>query len=185
VAGIPSFSNRRPATEAWAQQDVGARLGELGLCSLNARAEGPTSHQFTMTKATKTKLSPQSGRKVIAKVAIVGEAWERTRLGKEAPERKDMSTKPASLRNLHKRPMKPAKGRGRLQVQCQRCSAALDGPISTGDAYSWCYPRHDRRDRAFYGGIWRALRAVGARRVGRARTRGRPWLWRLPEGSSG
>jgi hypothetical protein len=93
-----------------------------------------------------------------------------------------MATNPKTLQNLHKRPAKPALGNGRLQVQCRRAFTAFEGVISTGDAYQWSYPRHERRNAAYYGGIWRALRQIGAVRIGRANTMGRPWLWRLDMG---
>jgi hypothetical protein len=93
------------------------------------------------------------------------------------PSRTKMSKNAATLQNLHKRPAKPALGNGRLQVQCRRAFTAFDGLIATGDAYDWCYPRHPRHTAAYYGGIWRALMSIGAVRIGRAKTMGRPWLW--------
>ena len=92
-----------------------------------------------------------------------------------------MRPKPELHRNLSKRLAKPALGNGRLQVQCRRALTAFDGLVSTGDCYNWCYPRHDRREASPYWRIWRALRQIGAVRVGRARTIGRPWLWRMPD----
>src|SRR5262249_16908693 len=87
-------------------------------------------------------------------------------------ERVNMRQKSTSRRNLLRRPARLGAGNGRLQVQCS-------GTISSGDAYDWGYPRHDRRDRRWYGSIRRAVASIGAVRTGRAGTRGRPWLWRL------
>ena len=77
--------------------------------------------------------------------------------------------KPSDYRNLAQRLPKPALGKGRVQVlgtastsqvmECTRCR----GPVR----------HHDYRTAR------RALRQVGAERVGRSKAQGRPWLWRL------
>jgi hypothetical protein len=96
---------------------------------------------------------------------------------------------PKWRRNLAGRLPKPAQGNGRLQQMAWHLLRAL-GPVTTleliGDAYA---------DRLLLGGERRhdwfnrrcrtALEAVGAVRTGRAKTIGRPWIWALPERSSG
>jgi hypothetical protein len=98
-------------------------------------------------------------------------------MARNSQNAKTMRPKTELHPNLSKGPAKPALGNGRLQVQCRRALAAFDGLVSTGDCYNWCYPRHDRRQASPYWRIWRALRQIGAVRVGRAKTMGRPWLW--------
>jgi CelD/BcsL family acetyltransferase involved in cellulose biosynthesis len=70
----------------------------------------------------------------------------------------------------------PSKGRGPVQVRARRALHALGG-ASTSEVMEWthCRSRHRQNSRA----ARRALEQMGAVRVGRAETRGRPWLWRL------
>ena len=89
-----------------------------------------------------------------------------------------MSQKPQPRSNLSRM---AAKGNGRVQRQC--CRALLvHGTISTSDAIAWSYrelmwgaPRRNTLNRA----VRRALVSIGAKRVGRGSTIGRPWLWRM------
>jgi hypothetical protein len=91
-----------------------------------------------------------------------------------------MRHKPELHPNLLRRPAKPALGAGRVQTQCRRCFYAFEGVISTSDAISWAYPWAERRPNGLNVSARRALVSIGAQRVGRASTIGRPWLWRLP-----
>jgi hypothetical protein len=80
--------------------------------------------------------------------------------------------------NLHRRPHAPNAGRGRLQRQIARAFIAHGDVVSATDIYRWC----QRWQSARFGmperwSIVRVLRRV-AEPVGRATTRGRPWLWR-------
>jgi len=93
---------------------------------------------------------------------------------------------PKNFREMsRKSPAKPAALNGRVQIQCKRCFWAHDGPITTSDAIEWSYPQRlmldDRRPNTFNRAVRRALVSIGAQRVGRAGTQGRPWLWRMPQ----
>jgi len=74
--------------------------------------------------------------------------------------------------NLARRPDKPASGRGRMQRRARRMFRWQDG-VSTREIAGEGRrdPRHVRR----------VLARIGAVRVGRTSTRGRPWLWRKPQ----
>jgi hypothetical protein len=107
--------------------------------------------------------------------------WTGMGLGRDlSPARTNMSRNPQILRNLSRRLPKPALGNGRVQTQSKRCFCAFGDVISTSDAISWAFPRADRRTNNFNRSVRRALMSIGAVRVGRAKTMGRPWLWRLP-----
>lgn len=91
---------------------------------------------------------------------------------------------PASGRNLSRRPARPAAGNGRVQRQCARAFIAHGGPISTSTAIAWSYrellwgaPSRNALNRS----VRRALASIGAIRIGRASTRGRPCIWKLPD----
>jgi hypothetical protein len=85
------------------------------------------------------------------------------------------------FRNLHKRPPRPALGRGRVQRSVRRAYLALNATeLSTTVLLDWAYPR--RRPGFLACGLYRSLYracALYCVRVGRAPTAGRPWLWRL------
>jgi hypothetical protein len=88
---------------------------------------------------------------------------------------------PGHNRNLSRRPARPAAGNGRVQRQCVRAFIAHDGQISTSTAIAWSYrelmwgaPSRNTLNRA----VRRALESIGAKRVGRANTRGRPIVWK-------
>jgi len=89
--------------------------------------------------------------------------------------------KSAALRNLLRRPAKPALGNGRVQRACRRAFWAYETP-STSDIIAFAYAlrlhRGERRN-AFNATVRRTVTAMGAVRIGRARTRGRPWRWAL------
>jgi hypothetical protein len=88
----------------------------------------------------------------------------------------------ASQRNLARRPPKPAQGNGRrVQVRARRALWALN-EASTSEVISWAYPQlmwGDRNRNHYNRAARRALQSIGAIRIGRAPTTGRPWLWRL------
>ncbi len=88
---------------------------------------------------------------------------------------------PIWRRNLSRRLAAPAKANGRVQRQCRRALLAHDGPISTSVAICWSYrelvwgaPSRNTLNRA----VRRALESIGAVKIGRALTSGRPWLWK-------
>src|SRR6516225_9936437 len=68
---------------------------------------------------------------------------------------------------------------GRVIVQCRRCFLAHDSqPLSVSKLRLWAFagrpPQHWH-----YKSIARALRRLGARRIGRATGGGRPGIWAL------
>lgn len=79
---------------------------------------------------------------------------------------------PRLLRNLSRRLAAPAKGNGRTQKRCKRLLWASDREVSTSEAARWA--------NVSTAAAWWALRSI-ADRVGRAKTIGRPMLWRLRE----
>jgi hypothetical protein len=96
-----------------------------------------------------------------------------------------MNTRPkksASIRNLRLRPLRPALGNGRLQRQVRRAFLALDGPLSTSELLEWTYTRKRMLGNQITDGHrWSMRRVCEAQcdRVGRAKTIGRPIIWRL------
>ena len=76
--------------------------------------------------------------------------------------------------NLAAGPARPALGNGRVQRAARRALLAL-GEASTSEVSRWAH-RVPTYDRTRY--TRRVLQRI-AERVGRAPTRGRPWLWRL------
>ena len=85
--------------------------------------------------------------------------------------------------NLSRRPAKPARWRGRVQLAAERV-LHLYGEASTADVIDYAYAlrllmlQEARRD-TFARASRRALASIGAVKVGRAGTRGRPHLWGL------
>jgi hypothetical protein len=58
------------------------------------------------------------------------------------------------------------------------------GTASTSDVIAWSYRAlmdGAPRKNALNVSARRALESIGAVKIGRASTRGRPWLWRLPD----
>jgi hypothetical protein len=83
-------------------------------------------------------------------------------------------------RNLARRPAKPALNRGRVQRLARRALLALD-IASTSDVLAWTCARKIMRGQRRANHDNRAARRVLDRiavRVGRATSRGRPWIWR-------
>src|SRR5262249_26054054 len=76
--------------------------------------------------------------------------------------------------NLRARPAKPSLNRGPVQRRARRALLAL-GEASTSEVAAWTHRKPTRRrtrhTRVVFGRI--------AEIVGRAQSRGRPWLWRL------
>jgi hypothetical protein len=84
--------------------------------------------------------------------------------------------------NLRKKPDKPALGRGRLQRQLARAFAGGSVRSST-ELLDWAYARRrvgDRKSlpRGLYWSVRRVLMTL-AEPIGRAKTMGRPTIWRL------
>ena len=92
--------------------------------------------------------------------------------------------KRATVRNLQHRPLQPALKRGRVQRAAMRALWAL-GRASTGEIVTWtCAMKLHRGERLVRNDYWsarRALASVGAERVGRGGSPGRPIMWRLPD----
>src|SRR5262249_21318336 len=98
-----------------------------------------------------------------------------------SPRQKNMSPVTPTIHNLLRRPPTPSKGRGPVQQACKRALHAL-GTASTSDCIGFAYARRlliggERRRNGFNISVRRALLSAGAKRLGRATTRGRPWLW--------
>jgi hypothetical protein len=81
--------------------------------------------------------------------------------------------------NLAQKPSAPARGRGSVQRLARR-AMLVGGTVSTSQVLEWTRCRGSRRH-GDYRAARRALEQIGAERVGRAATTGRPWLWRLRE----
>jgi hypothetical protein len=88
-----------------------------------------------------------------------------------------------SLRNLRLRPAKPALNNGRVQRAARRALWALH-EASTSEIMEWTHGLKLHRGERLMN--WdresarRALKQIGALEIGRAKTIGRPWRWRLP-----
>jgi len=85
---------------------------------------------------------------------------------------------PRYARNLSRRPARPAAGNGRLQRLCRRAAFVHGGQITTSQAICWCYrelmwgaPSKNDLNRA----TRRALESIGAIKLKRASTTGRPF----------
>jgi hypothetical protein len=91
-------------------------------------------------------------------------------------------TKRANYPNLLLVPPAPAKGRGRLQRQINRCFVVFGPEVSASRVYDWCFARNPRarQSRGHRWSVLRILRTI-ADPIGRAVTIGRPVLWRLRE----
>src|SRR5262249_37300046 len=101
------------------------------------------------------------------------------------PNMRTRVQKAAALRNLSRRLPKPALGRGCVQRACRRVLWTY-GECSTSQVIAWAYARQlliggERRRNGFNRAVRRSLAAIGAIRVGRAQTIGRPVLWRLKD----
>jgi hypothetical protein len=111
----------------------------------------------------------------------------RDRMGREvgtAERHREALLKSLPLRNLGKRPAKPALNRGRFQVAARRV-LMFQKEVTTRDVIELAHARHIHRGRPIiprhYQHAREALRRIAVR-VGRASRMGRPWLWTLPDG---
>jgi len=78
---------------------------------------------------------------------------------------------------LRLRPAKPALGNGRLQRQAKLAFWGCGSPLSTSEILEWAYPPKVLGERIGDGHRWscrRALESIGAVKVGRGGTIGRP-----------
>jgi hypothetical protein len=94
----------------------------------------------------------------------------------------------AQRRNLSRRLPRPARGNGHVQKACRRALWALQ-TASTSTIIEWAYAREllivgERRRKDFNLAVRRALESIGAERIGRAATAGRPWIWRGTDSTS-
>jgi hypothetical protein len=98
----------------------------------------------------------------------------------DRPHTRTPLTKRANYPNLLLVPPAPARGRGRLQRQINRCFVVFGPEVSSTRLYDWCYARNPRA-RQSRGHRWSAYRILVeiAEPVGRAQTIGHPWIWRL------
>ena len=90
------------------------------------------------------------------------------------------------LRNLSRRPAKPALGRGRIQMAVRRAFIMLGASeLTTSEILSFSHALrlHQGRkiDTNTYRQVHRRLSEMGAVRIGRAATIGRPWRWRFKD----
>jgi len=90
-----------------------------------------------------------------------------------------------NLANLLRRPAKPAKGRGRIQLAAQRV-LWLFGTATTSDVINYAYAHRlvilgERRRNTLNVCSRRAMKSIGAVKVRRLKaSRGCPWVWKLP-----
>lgn len=108
----------------------------------------------------------------------------RNRKGKPVQSTRHASAKREWSANLRLRPRAPNLGRGRIQTQISRAflAAGVD-TLSSSSIYDFTYAgrRQDVCGRKQHS-VYRLL-VVLCDRVGRATTIGRPWIWRLKDGS--
>ena len=141
-----------------------------------------------MTSQRCSPATPNTKRDAVPDKAELLPQTVRRRIGRrpgEGEKRASVSQNPRSLRNLLQRLPKPAKGNGRLQKTCRWALWAHGGQCSTSTIIDWCYARRleilgERRRRSFSVAVRRALESIGAKRIGRATTISRPWIWSAP-----
>ena len=93
--------------------------------------------------------------------------------------------KTGNLCNLARRPARPAAGNGRLQRTASRL-LDLRGEITVPEMIEYAYAdrlllRRERIRSWFYRWCRHALESIGAVRIRRLHSIGRPWLWALPQ----
>jgi hypothetical protein len=99
-----------------------------------------------------------------------------------ARPKKPTSLRELQLSNLRLRPPKPALGNGRLQRQVRRAFLVHGALLSTSEILEWTYARKRLLgERIGDGHRWSVRRVCYALcvPVGRARTIGRPIIWRI------
>jgi hypothetical protein len=98
-----------------------------------------------------------------------------------SPHPRTPPTKRENYPNLLLGPRAPNKGRGRLQVQIRRAFVGRE-VITSSEIYDSCYAKRrmlgQQIDRPYRWSVLRILRTI-ADPIGRAKTIGRPVLWRL------
>jgi hypothetical protein len=92
--------------------------------------------------------------------------------------------KPRNLCNLARRPARPAAGNGRLQRTASRL-LDLRGRVTVREVVEYAYAdrlllRRERIKQWFYRWCRHALESIGAIRIRRLSTIGRPWVWAMP-----
>ena len=85
--------------------------------------------------------------------------------------------------NLKRRPARPARLRGRVQLAAERV-LYLYGTATTSDVVDYAHAlrltiQQEKRHNWLNFGARRALESIGAVKVGRAKTIGSPWLWTM------
>jgi len=93
--------------------------------------------------------------------------------------------KTGNLCNLKRRPLRPAAGNGRLEQMARRL---LDfrGEVTVREIIEYGYAdrlllRREQIKRWFYWACRRALESIGAIRIRRLSSIGRPWIWAMPQ----
>src|SRR5262245_59914368 len=78
------------------------------------------------------------------------------------------------------RPPQPKLGRGHIQLAAKRLFCIQDA-ITTAELVDWAYCARTEPLKSYhYKDCRRALTSIGAVRIGRAASTGRPWIWTLP-----
>ena len=97
------------------------------------------------------------------------------------PNARNRQNNPNWKRNLSLRLPAPARANGRVQRLCRRC-LEVHGTATTSMAVAWAY-RELMLGAPTRNGLLRAARrameGVGAIKLHRAATQGRPWVWEL------
>jgi hypothetical protein len=92
--------------------------------------------------------------------------------------------KAGNLCNLKQRPLRPAAGNGRLEQTARRL-LDLRGKVTVREIIEYGYAdrlllRREQIKRWFYWACRCALESIGAIRIRRLNSIGRPWLWAMP-----
>jgi len=100
-----------------------------------------------------------------------------------SPRTRKRSRIPQWYANLRLKPAKSARLRGRVQLAAQRV-LYLYGTATTSDVIDYAHAlrlviQQEKRHNWLAFGARRALESIGAKRVGRASTTGRPWQWSM------
>src|SRR5262245_24604310 len=94
-----------------------------------------------------------------------------------------------NLCNLSRRPARPAAGNGALQRMADRL-LGLRGMVTVREVVEYAYAHRlllgkERIRATFRRAVRRALESIGAIRIRRLNSIGRPWLWAMPTAPTG
>src|SRR6516162_1961674 len=115
---------------------------------------------------------------------IAASCFPSTRVTRRLATRAKSMKKTGNLCNLRQRPLRPAAGNGRLQEMARRL-LDLRGRVTAPEVVEYAYAdrlllRRERCRRWFYWASHRALESIGAVRIRRLSSIGRPWVWARP-----